>query len=94
LEWLFSVDPSGWTELYNKVANDKEVLTRIGINGPVKAKKRGTIKPSDTRTLLPQPAVMQVMHNIRLARIQTPLSKDQSSSGADRRSLQDFPAAK
>jgi hypothetical protein len=64
--WRFAVDPQGWAKLFDKIANDKQELTQVEIKGPVEAKKKGTIMPSDARTLLPQPAIMQVLRNVLL----------------------------
>jgi hypothetical protein len=73
LSLAFVVDPQGWAKLFNKIANEKQELTQVEIKGPAKAKKKGTIMPADARTLLPQPAIVQVWRNVLVGRIIDPI---------------------
>jgi hypothetical protein len=55
---------SQWATFFTRLANDATWLQCITVKGPLKAKAPGAVRPENTRTILPQPVLLQVLHNL------------------------------
>jgi hypothetical protein len=55
LSMAFISDPAGWTQFVCMLSNCCTWMEQLVVIGIIKAKRAGTIPPSETRCLLPQP---------------------------------------
>jgi hypothetical protein len=52
---------------------DHKWLQCITVKGPLKATAPGPVAPENTRSILPQPVLLQVLHNLLCERMRAPL---------------------
>lgn len=62
-----------WATFFSRLANDHLWLQCITVKGPLKAKASGPVLPANMRAILPQPVLLQVLHNLLCGRMREPL---------------------
>jgi hypothetical protein len=71
----------GWATVFARAFNTPRWLQAITVKGPIKAKHRCPVLPKDTRFLMPQPVLLQVMRNIVVNRLQGPIEARMKTIG-------------
>jgi hypothetical protein len=61
-----------WALFFSRLANDHQWLQCITVKGSLKA-KAPPVKPENTRSILPQPVLLQVLHNLLCESVRLPL---------------------
>ena len=66
--------------IFNELVHSRQLVSSLAIRGFIKAKQRGTISASETRVLLPLPAVLQVLDVLISARLSSWIATTYSES--------------